>query len=509
MRKLYRILFSRYSFCFLVIAVELLITLIVLIYASQASAPLYGAMLAVEAVTVLAVINEDTNPEYKIPWLVIVLALPLFGFILYLAFHTRRMGRWEGRRLRESIAEIRRASSYKCRLGRLGEVDSSAATKALAILGDDPLSKVYTDTGCDYFKSGREMFSQMLADIRGAREFIFLEYFIIEPGVMWDAILALLCEKVKDGVEVRVMYDDIGCMSTLPSKYDAALRAKGIRCCRFSRVTPHISNVHNNRDHRKIAIIDGDIGYTGGINLADEYIGERERFGDWKDGGIRLTGSAVAGLTAIFLSGWELASGRGEECTPYLRHRAIIEGEGFFIPFASGPKPIYKRPVGKNAFLNIINQSKTFIYITTPYLVIDYELTEALRTAARRGVDVRIITPGIPDKPLIKIMTKSSYPHLIDAGVRIFEYAEGFIHEKILISDGEYGIVGTINFDYRSLVHHYENAVWIYSAPCLSKMKDEYMRTLSLSREISEGEAHLGPLEAIFKNIVRIFAPLL
>ena len=509
MRGLYRIIFSRYAFCALVIIIELGITAAVLIYASNTFAPLYAVAMALEAVTVLAVINEDANPEYKIPWIVIVLALPLFGFILYLAFHTRRMGRKEGRRMEESVREIRRAASYECKLGRLGEASISAATKALAILGDDPLAKVYADTGCEYFGSGREMFFRMLADLRSAREFIFLEYFIIEPGLMWNTVLDILRERVKAGVEVRVMYDDIGCMSKLPPKYDELLMREGIRCYRFSRVTPHISNVHNNRDHRKIAVIDGDIGYTGGINIADEYIGERARFGIWKDGGVRLAGSAVAGLCAIFLSGWEHASSHTGERLSYLRHRAIREREGFFIPFASGPKPIYKRPVGKRAFLNIINQSQTFIYISTPYLIIDYELTEALCTAAKRGVDVRIITPGIADKPLIKIMTKSSYPYLIESGVRIFEYTPGFIHEKMLLSDGEYGVVGTINFDYRSLVHHYENAVWIYGAPCLASMKEEYMKTLSLSREIGAREARLRPGEALFKNLVRIFAPLL
>lgn len=509
MRKLYRILFSRYAFCAAVIFIELSVTVAVLLYASFAFAPFYAICLSIEIITAIAVINDDMNPEYKIPWLVIVLALPLFGFVVYFALHTRRMSRSESERLEESIRDARRSSNYECRLGALGEESLTAAAKALSLLGDDPLARVYSGTDCEYFPSGEQMFERMLADLSGAREFIFLEYFIIDCGFMWSSILEILEKKAAAGIEVRILYDDIGCMTTLPQGYDRVLRDKGIACFRFSPITPRVSCVHNNRDHRKIAVIDGSVAYTGGINLADEYIGRRERYGVWKDGGVRLAGSAASGLCAIFLSGWELASGEVKDKLPYLRTRPENNGEGYFIPFASGPKPVYKQPVGKNVFLNIINQAQTFIYISTPYLIIDYELTEAIRAAAKRGVEVKIITPGTADKPLVKIMTKSSYRPLIEAGAEIFEYASGFIHEKMLISDTDYAVVGTINFDYRSLVHHYENAVWIYRAPCIKKMTDEFMKTLSLSRGVVGREAKLGFFEAAFKNIARIFAPLL
>ena len=510
MRKIYRFLFSRYSVSAAAMLCQLLVTVAVLLYASHSFAPFYALCLVMEILTAIAVINDDMNPEYKIPWLVTVISLPIFGFFLYLVLHTRRMSRRESEQMKRSIEALQYANTYECKLSMLGEESLLASTKALAILRDDPLAKVYSDTACRYFSSGEQMFCDMLRDLRCAREFIFLEYFIIEQGYMWNEIHEVLRQKAEEGVEVRLLYDDIGCMTSLPKGYDRVLESEGIRCARFSRFSAHLSCVHNNRDHRKITVIDGDIAYTGGINLADEYVGRKMRCGHWKDGGVRLCGSGALGLCAIFLSGWEVAYGGGaQKHAAYLRARPVRGEPGYFIPFGSGPRPIYKRSVGKQVFLNIINQSQTFIYISTPYLIIDYDLTQALCGAARRGVDVRIITPRVPDKPLIKIMTKSSYPVLIEAGVRIYEYSPGFIHEKLLISDGSYAVVGTINLDYRSLVHHYENAVWIYGAPAVAEMLDSYLKTLSLSEEIGKHDARLGPREAIFKNIIRIFAPLL
>ena len=312
------------------------------------------------------------------------------------------------------------------------------------------------------------------------------------------------------GVEVRVLYDDVGCMTTVPPSFDKKLNALGIKSARFAKITPIATAVHNNRDHRKLMIIDANCAFTGGINIADEYIGRRERFGHWKDGGILIKGDAARTMTEQFLTMWDMSVREISEYERFLTHETKHAGDGgYYLPFGSGPFPIYRRPVGKNAFLSIINQSQKYVYITTPYLIIDFDLTEALRNAALRGVDVKIITPAVADKKIVKIMTKSSYRNLIDAGVKIYEYTPGFIHEKILVSDDSYAIVGTINLDYRSLAHHFENAVFMALTPTVLDIRDGFLETVSASLRVDAASAKLGFVEWIFKIGIRVFAPLL
>ena len=274
-------------------------------------------------------------------------------------------------------------------------------------------------------------------------------------------------------------------------------------------MNPKISSVHHNRDHRKICVIDGRVAYTGGVNIADEYANLINRFGYWKDGGIRLVGDAVFGFTKMFLSLWDFTSGSVSDYGKFLKRTESVKGEGYYVPFGSGPAPIYKRPVGKNAFLNIINQSERYVYITTPYLIIDYDLTQSLCNAAMRGVDVRIVTPGVADKKIIKIMTKSSYPYLINAGVKIYEYTPGFMHEKSLICDDKYAVIGTINFDYRSLVHHFECAVWMYRTPTVLDAAGAFDATLAVSEPVTRKNSRLTFVEWLFRTGIKIFSPLL
>jgi cardiolipin synthase len=319
-----------------------------------------------------------------------------------------------------------------------------------------------------------------------------------------------LKKKVADGCDVRLIYDDIGCMRTLPRKYELTLREEGIRAYRFARVNPRISSVHHNRDHRKICVIDGRVAYTGGVNIADEYANLIDRFGYWKDGGIRIVGDAVAGFTKMFLSLWDFTSGSVSDYGKFLRKsEEIVSGDGYYIPFGSGPAPIYKRPVGKNAFLNIINQSEKYVYITTPYLIIDYDLTQSLCNASMRGVDVRIITPAIADKKIIKIMTKSAYPYLMNAGVKIYEFTPGFMHEKAMICDDKYAIIGTINFDYRSLVHHFECAVWMYRTKSVLDAARSFDDALAVSELVTRKKSRLTLVEWLFRTGIKIFSPIL
>lgn len=511
MRKLCRVLFSRYAISAIMIVFEVLATVYLAINA-WGSLYVLAAVAAVYALAaIISLINRDANPEYKTTWAVIIFILPVLGPTLYLLFYQRRMSKKETRLIRGAIMQMRGHEKENDALESLAEESSRAAGKALAIMSDDPTARVYKGTASTFYSSGEVFFSAMQDDLSKAESFIFLEYFIIETGELWDRIHAILREKVKCGVEVRILYDDIGCMKTLPQGYDKQLAAEGIAVYRFARVNPRVSSVHHNRDHRKICIIDGKIGYTGGVNIADEYINRKLRFGHWRDGGVRLVGDAVSGLIKLFLSSWDFTSRTISDYERFLGAVTPAESAdgGYYLPFGSGPYPVYQRPVGKNAFLNIINQAERYVYITTPYLIIDYDLTEALCNAARRGVDVRIITPGIADKKIIKIMTKSAYPYLIKAGVLIYEYTPGFIHEKTLICDDEYAVIGTINFDYRSLVHHFEDAVWMYNTECIPTIKEEYFGVVERSARVDETKSRLTFLEWIFKNGIRLFAPLL
>ena len=510
MRKLCRVLFSRYAISAVMICLEVVIFTFLCIYALP-SLYIVAVICALAAICALiSLINRDANPEYKIPWAVIIIMIPALGPLMYLLFYKRRMSRKEAHRLTEIIGAVNSAERANEAFDSL-ERGSEVKGKARAILNDDSLSGVYRGTNSKLYFSGEELFADMISDLKAARQYIFMEYFIIDQGKLWDEIHGILREKAAMGVDVRLLYDDIGCMKTLPSHYETGLLREGIKTCRFAKVNPRVSSVHHNRDHRKICVIDGKAAYTGGVNIADEYVNIIDRFGHWRDGGVRLEGSAVIGLLKLFLASWDFTSGEDSD------YKALFEtvspsekaDGGYYIPFGSGPAPIYKRPAGKNAFLNIINQAERYVYITTPYLIIDYELTQALCNAAQRGVEVRIVTPSRADKRIIKILTKSSYPYLLDAGVKISEYVPGFIHEKTLVSDDEYAVIGTINFDYRSFVHHYEDAVWMYNTDAVITARKEYEKLLESTEQMNRKKSRLTFSEWLFKIGIRLFAPLL
>ena len=511
MRRICRVLFSRYAISAIMILAEVALIGLLIFSMPKSVYVLIAVWIAVSLVALVHLINRDTNPEYKIPWAVVILVVPCFGALLYVLFYKRVLSRREARLLSGAITGLSSGGVNRETIETLYEDSPLAAGKAWAIINDDPLADVYRSSSGELFDSGEEYFSRLISDIESAKKYVFLEYFIIDEGELWTKIHSLLKEKARVGVEVRLLYDDIGCMKTLPAHYEKQLRREGIKTYRFARVNPRVSSVHHNRDHRKICVIDGAAAYTGGVNIADEYVGIKERFGHWKDGGIRIAGLAVAGLLKLFLSSWDFTSGTVSDYSTLLSSVTPENNTdgGYYIPFGSGPAPIYSRPVGKNVFLNIINQAERYVYITTPYLIIDYDLTEALRNAAKRGVDVKIITPGIADKKGVKVMTKSSYPYLLEAGVGIFEYSPGFIHEKTLVSDDLYAVVGTINLDFRSLVHHFENAVWMYRTDAVTAARDRFLKTLESSLEMDKNGARLTLLEWLYRNGIRLFAPLL
>ncbi len=511
-RSIWRLLFSRYAISAFTILGEIVIFSIIVATASRFYTYLFLFLtVIIDLIGVIAIINRDANPEYKVTWVGLVLLIPIVGGFLYLIFYRRRVTKKEQRLLEGIFSKLTAGGRDRRVFDVMRRTSPLAAGKTRAIMNDDPLAEVYSNSSSKFFSSGEELFESMISEMERAKKFIFIEYFIIAKGILWNRIHDILLRKAKEGVEVRVIFDDFGCMRTLPSDYEFTLRREGIKAYRFNRISPKMSSIHNNRDHRKICIIDGEVGYTGGVNIADEYINEKQRFGHWKDGGILIRGEAVKGLIKHFFSIWDFTTESISDYEKYfsaIKPAPYVDG-GYYLPFASGPAPIYQRPTGKNAFMNLINQSRRYVYITTPYLIIDYDLTQALCNAALRGVDVRIITPGIADKKKVKIMTKSSYPYLMKAGVKIYEYLPGFIHEKTFVCDDKYAVVGTINFDYRSFVHHFENAVWMYSSPSVCVARDEFLKTITESERVGEERSKLTFREWVFRNGVRLFAPLL
>jgi phosphatidylserine/phosphatidylglycerophosphate/ cardiolipin synthase, phospholipase D family, putative len=506
----FRLLMSKYGFSIIIMLLELLLVFAAFFYFNLLVPNWLSALVIVSLYigTILAIVNRNMPPESKVTWLLFAV-VPVFGFLLYLMIGERRLSKKEIQQLEKMDSmKFREDNSYDLRV-ELKQENKSAFGIVKSLLSMDHNADVYDGTASQYFSLGEEMFEAMLDDLRSAKKFIFLEFYIIDPGVMWNRVLDILVDKVQQGVEVKLLYDDIGCMATLSGDYTKRLRKMGIDAHKFNKVIPRMTVAYNNRDHRKILVVDGQVGYTGGINLADEYINHIVRFGHWKDGGVRLEGRAVKALTRLFLMNWYINRGEITDFDRYHFDSQRVEGKGLYIPYGSGPKPIYKEQVGKAVYQNIINQAIDYVYITTPYLIIGYDLTEDIKNAAMRGVDVRIVTPFIPDKKLIQIVTRGAYPDLLEAGVKIYEYTPGFIHSKNVISDDELAVVGTINFDYRSLVHHYENAVLMYQTETIADIKQDFEDLFDVSKEISLETLQNSWYQRLLKEIMQLFAPLL
>ena len=460
-----------------------------------------------EIACIIKIVSSDDNPDFKIPWLIVVMVIPIAGFMLYFMFSKRtlkkkyikRLGYMKGNAYKKADSEI---------LENLEKENEIAAAEA-RMLCNIASTHLFNNTKTEYFSLGEYMHKRMLVDLLSAEKFIYMEYFTIEPGKFWDSILEILKTKASSGVEVKIIYDDIGCVGTLPGKYFKILRQYGIEATSFSILRGSADSEFNNRSHRKITVIDGKIGYTGGVNIADEYINEVVKFGHWKDTAVRIEGEAVFELTKLFLIDYGINVKDAPALRSDLYPKTSALAEGYLIPFGDGPSPIYSRRVGKTVIQNLLATSKKYVWMTTPYLIIDNDLCTSIENAALRGVDVRIIVPHIPDKKIIFGMTRSFYHRLMKAGVRIYEYESGFIHAKSYLADGERGIIGTMNLDYRSLVHHFENGIWMYKCPALSDMKKDIEETMEKSIEIKSDMLKTDLVTAFIRSIVRIFAPML
>lgn len=467
----------------------------------------YIAAWVTEICCVIHIVASDDNPDYKVPWLLLVLVVPVAGFMLFFLFYSRKLQRHFVKRL-----EHIRCYAYQQDDGALFqrlEGESRTAAAQARMLTRIAGTHLFTNTKQRYFPLGEDMYPALLRDLEAAERFIYIEFFIIEEGIFWNSILEILKRKAAAGVEVRVLYDDIGCMLTLPGNYYKQLGKFGIEAVPFSILKGNADSEFNNRSHRKIAVIDGKIGYTGGINLADEYINAYEKYGHWKDTAIRLEGEGVRELTKLFLEDYGINARK----MPALKNDAyppqhIREG-GYLIPFGDGPRPLYSRRVGKSVIQNMLSGASRYIWITTPYLIIDNDLCTDIENTALRGVDVRIIVPHIPDKKIIFSITRSFYPRLMAAGVKIYEYEIGFIHAKSCIADDDYGMIGTINLDYRSLVHHFENGVWMYRCDAVGDLKADLLSTLDKCIKVTPDMLKTSLPQRLLRSVVRIFAPML
>ena len=469
----------------------------------------YAGSVLLSLLITLGIINSKSNPAYKIAWLIPILLFPVFGGLIYLLFGSDRTGRYLRKKLQGIGTEMDNVIGEAHRRSGAEQLPPDAANQSRYI-SHCAYCPPYQNTTTEYLPLGEVKFERMVEELKKAKHYIFLEYFIIQEGKMWNTILDILRQKAAEGVDVRVIYDDMGCIMILPTGYDKTLEQMGIKCRIFNPFVPILSSRFNTRDHRKICVIDGNVGFTGGINLADEYINAYEKHGHWKDTSILLKGEAVFNLTVMFLSMWDYLDGTAGK-TDYSRYYPTVWDEnakGYVQPFADNP--LDDEAVGETVYLNLINKAKRYVYITTPYLILSSEMLTALTSAAKCGVDVRIITPHVPDKWYVHAVSRSHYQPLIEAGVKIYEYTPGFIHAKTFVVDDDYAVVGTINLDYRSLYLHFECAVWMYQTPSVAQVRDDFFKTQQISQEITLEECRsLSFPRRLGRSVLRVFAPLM
>lgn len=471
----------------------------------------YAVCYLISILSVLWIVNNRMNPGFKIAWLIIIFTFPFFGIMIYLLYGGKKSGRRMHEKLDSIYSEMQQhfPDHREDNIQRLKEENPYAYLQANYIK-QKSLCPLYDNSSCHYYSPGEAVYPVILEELKKAEEYIFLEFFIIEKGVFWNSVLDILVDKVKHGVDVRLIYDDMGSVFTVPRHFDQQLNSLGIKCRVFNPFVPFFSASINNRDHRKILLIDGKTVFTGGINLADEYINERVKFGYWKDSVLMVKGEAVWSFIVMFLSTWNYLSHCKEDASVFLRElpaSTVMDGSGYVQPYAD--TPLDYEGVSETVYINLINKATRYLYIMTPYLIIDNEMLTALCNAAKSGVDVRLITPHIPDKRLVHMMTRSFYPLLLECGIRIYEFTPGFIHSKAFVADDCYGIVGTVNLDYRSLYLHFECGVWMYRKDAVLDIKKDFLKTLEECQEITLAAARSRHWYIrLASSVMRIFAPL-
>ncbi|MFW5982033.1 MAG: cardiolipin synthase [Halanaerobiaceae bacterium] len=516
MKFIKKFFFHRITLLLFAILIQLLVLISVISFFNDYFVFFYWISILISIIAVLAIVNNHINPAYKLAWIIVILVFPIFGGLFYIFFGGKKLSKRAKNKLKSIDDKIKRSLPPRESILKEIRLENEIAAIQSRYIQDYAYFPPFYNTISEYLADGEIIFEKLKEELEKAKKYIFLEYFIIHEGEMWDSILSILEKKAAEGVDVRIIYDDVGCLFTLPYKYGIELEKRGIKSCVFNPLVPILSPLLNNRDHRKMTIIDGHTAFTGGINLADEYINKIERFGHWKDSAIMFKGKAVWSMTVMFLSMWGYLSGDEENLDDFktgkLKPNSIDYDkksyDGYIQPFADSP--LDDEPVGEIVYLNLINKARKYVYITTPYLIIDNEMVTALLAAAKGGVDVRIITPYFADKRYVHALTRSYYGVLIKSGVKIYEYTPGFIHSKTFITDDDYGVVGTINLDYRSLFLHFECGVWLYNSDTICDMKDDFLKTLNLCKEITVDEfKDIKWYNTLARSVLRLFAPLM
>ena len=512
MKKIAHLLLGRFSIVAVSIILQFLWLVMVMYQFSYQFTYANLAIRTIAIIVVLVIVNRWTNPANKLSWTFIILLSPVLGLLLYMIFGRSSLTKKTQERMDSVNREVSACLYQTPEIKKQLEREDLSVYRQSRYINDWAGFPLYHNTSTKYYSCGEEMFPDMLAELEKAEHFIFLEYFIVDQGVMFDRIVEVLEQKSKEGVDVRLIYDDIGCINTLPPKYYKILQAKGIKCAAFNPFRPIMSVIMNNRDHRKIFVVDGKVGFTGGYNLANEYFNFTHPYGQWKDTGIRLEGEAVRSLTVTFLEMWNAVSDKDKNDSDFTGFLVQTDYQakqtGFIQPYADSPMD--HEQVGEEVYISMVNKAEKYCWFMTPYLIITDEMSHALCLAAKRGVDVRIITPGIPDKKMIYNITRSFYHGLVKHGVRIYEWTPGFCHAKMSVADDCMATCGTINLDYRSLYHHFENGCFMADCQAVLDIRNDLAATMDECREVTEqystGRSAYLRLGQLF---MRLFAGLL
>ncbi len=507
-KGLFRVLFSRTGIILLFFLLGVILIMLPIRWLAEWLPQYVGLAVIVQFLMILFLINSEMNATSKVTWLLVMLVFPLVGGFFYL-YTQRDLGsrvvraalKDRSRKIREVLPE----ESEGYRALKRESPSTAALARYVAGTGNYP---VFRNTAVSYYPLGENAFAAMLEDLKKAERFIFLEFFIIDEGQMWGDILAVLAQKAAEGLDVRVMYDGTCEFSTLPHDYPDRLRALGIQCRVFSPMTPFVSTYYNYRDHRKIMVIDGKVAYNGGVNLADEYINVIVKHGHWKDTAVRLEGPGVDSFTVMFMEMWGLME-RTMDVDRFVGHALPAEeAPGYVIPY--GDNPMDEDKVGENVYMDFLYRAKSYVHIMSPYLILDDEMLSALKMAGQKGIDVKLILPGIPDKKIPYYLAWSYFSSLIRSRVKIYIYDPGFVHAKVFVSDDIRAAVGTINLDYRSLYHHFECATYLYKVPCISDIEADFQETLKRCHQVTEAEVRsLNKGVKVTGWLFRMIAPLL
>ena len=484
-------------------------SIIIAIYVSVAFVILRFIFTVLAIILFFRIINKWEDPEFKIPWLVFLFVLPMVTCVFFLIFANHGLPHKEKKIMKQYYEKIEPyfALNEVKNQQLMGELGDACGT--FKYISNTAKVGIQKDNRVTYYKNGEEFFPAFIKGLKQAKEFIFIEFFIITDGQEWSAVQEILKQKAQEGVDVRIIYDDMGCGGTISSFTPKRLRKFGIKCYKFHPFRPILSGVFNNRDHRKIVVIDHQMAFTGGINLADEYANIIKRFGYWKDTMVKIEGSGISNLISTFLANYDIASNQVDDFDRFLNYEyPKYEGEGYVMPFGDGPGGIDNELIGEQNYINILKYAKKRVYISTPYLIPTYQLMDSLRNAALRGVDVNLIVPGIPDKKLVYLIAKANFRPLLQAGVKIFIYTPGFNHMKSMLSDDELAFVGTINFDFRSLVHHFECGTIIYKSEAIKDIHDDFEEMLAQSKQVQQNYK-LNIFGRILCGFLKLFFPLL